>query len=155
MKGAVQVISQLDQAAITQVEKTNTFQLEVNGSTYELTMEDFDIVTEDIPGWQVASDGDITVALDVTITPELEAEGMARDLVNRIQNIRKDKDFEVTDRIHIRLQQHDAVASAIQQYGSYIQAETLAESLELVTEVKNGTEIELPGELNLLVGVEK
>ncbi|PHN07365.1 isoleucine--tRNA ligase [Flavilitoribacter nigricans] len=155
MKGAVQVISQLDQAAITQVEKTNSFQLEVNGTTYDLTLEDFDIVTEDIPGWQVASDGDITVALDVTITPELEAEGMARDLVNRIQNIRKDKDFEVTDRIHVRLQQHDAVASAIRQYGNYIQAETLAESLELTPEVKNGTEIELPGELNLLVSVEK
>ena len=155
MKGAVQVINQLDQAAITQIEKTNAFQLEVNGTAYELTMEDFDIVTEDIPGWQVASDGDVTVALDVTITPELEAEGMARDLVNRIQNIRKDKDFEVTDRIHVRLQQHDAVASAIQQYGSYIQAETLAESLELAADVKGGTEIELPGELNLLVSVEK
>lgn len=154
MKAAVQVISQLDQAAINEVEKTNAFQLQVNGTTYDLTLEDFDIVTEDIPGWQVAGDGDITVALDVTITPELEAEGMARDLVNRIQNIRKDKNFEVTDRIHIRLQEHAAVASAVQQYGSYIQAETLAESLELTDELADGTEIELPGELNLLVSVE-
>ena len=154
MKAAVQVISQLDQAAIGQVERTNAFQLEVNGTTYDLTLEDFDIVTEDIPGWQVASDGDVTVALDVTITPELEAEGMARDLVNRIQNIRKDKNFEVTDRIRVRLQEHEAVTPAVQQYGSYIQAETLAESLEMAPEVSDGTEIELPGELNLLVSVE-
>ncbi len=154
MKGAMQVITQLDQAAITQIEKTNAFQLEVNGNNYELTLEDFEIVTEDIPGWQVAGDGDVTVALDITITPELEAEGMARDLVNRIQNIRKDKNFEVTDRIRVRLQQHEAVAPAVQQYGSYIQAETLAESLEMAQEVADGTEIELPGELNLLVSVE-
>lgn len=154
MKGAMQVITQLDQAAITQIEKTNSFLLEVNGNSYDLTLEDLEIVTEDIPGWQVASDGDVTVALDVTITPELEAEGMARDLVNRIQNIRKDKNFEVTDRIRVRLQQHDAVTPAVQQYGSYIQAETLAESLEMAPEVTDGTEIELPGELNLLVSVE-
>lgn len=153
MKAAVEVINALDQAGISEIEKTNSFSLAINGNSYELSLEDLDIVTEDIPGWQVAGDGDITVALDVTVTPELEAEGMARDLVNRIQNIRKDKNFEVTDRIHIRLQMHQAVAAAVQQYGSYIQAETLAESLVLAPEVADGTEIELPGELNLLVSV--
>ncbi|MEZ4991101.1 MAG: DUF5915 domain-containing protein [Saprospiraceae bacterium] len=90
----------------------------------------------------------------MTITPDLEAEGMARDLVNRIQNIRKDKNFEVTDRIQIRLQKHQAVTPAVEQYGSYIQAETLAESLELTQELTDGTEIELPGDLKLLVNVE-
>jgi isoleucyl-tRNA synthetase len=154
MKAAGQIINELDQETINRIEKTNTLTLEVNGNTYELTSEDLDIVTEDIPGWQVASDADITVALDMTITPELEAEGMARDLVNRIQNIRKDKNFEVTDRIQIRLQEHQAVTPAVEQYGSYIQAETLAESLELTPELTSGTEIELPGDLKLLVDVE-
>ncbi|MCO6490372.1 MAG: isoleucine--tRNA ligase, partial [Phaeodactylibacter sp.] len=115
----------------------------------------FEITAEDIPGWQVASDDDITVALDITLDEELEAEGMARDIVNRIQNIRKDKDFEVTDKIRVALQKHDALVSAVEKYGEYIRAETLATELKLVEEISNGEEIELPGEVKVAISVDR
>lgn len=155
MKEAMDVISALGQEEIGLIEKTGTFTLPVNGATYDLTLEDFEILTEDIPGWQVASDGPLTVALDVTITPELEAEGMARDLVNRIQNIRKEKDFEVTDRIKVKVEKHIALDSALELFGDYINNETLANELTLVGQVPGGQEVELPGELKVMISVEK
>ena len=132
----------------------NKFILEANGESFELTLADFEITTEDIPGWQVANDGPLTVALDITITDALKAEGMARELVNRIQNLRKDKDFNVVDRINIRLQEHEIIQDAIAQFGDYIQDETLGLSLEVAAEV-SGDEIELPGEVKLMIAVEK
>ncbi|MCB0653112.1 MAG: isoleucine--tRNA ligase, partial [Saprospiraceae bacterium] len=155
MKEAMDVISALGQEEIGLIEKTGTFALSVNGATYDLTLEDFEILTEDIPGWQVASDGPLTVALDVTITPELEAEGMARDLVNRIQNIRKEKDFEVTDRIKVKVEKHIALDNALELFGDYINNETLANELTLVGEVPGGQEVELPGEVKVMISVEK
>ena len=97
----------------------------------------------------------LTVALDVTITPELEAEGMARDLVNRIQNIRKEKDFEVTDRIKVKVEKHIALDNALELFGDYINNETLANELTLVGEVPGGQEVELPGEVKVMISVEK
>ncbi len=155
MKDAVQIIKGLGQEDIQQIEAQNRYQLSINGDTFDLTLEDFEIITEDIPGWQVANDGPLTVALDVTITDELEAEGMARDLVNRIQNIRKDKDFEVTDKIAIAVEQHEAVSAAIAQFGDYIKSETLALSLGTVAAIEDGEAIELPGEVKLQISVQK
>lgn len=155
MKDAVQIINGLGQEDIQQIEAQNRYQLSINGDTFDLTLEDFEIITEDIPGWQVANDGPLTVALDVTITDELEAEGMARDLVNRIQNIRKDKDFEVTDKIAIAVEQHEAVSAAIAQFGDYIKSETLALSLGTVAAIEDGEAIELPGEVKLQISVQK
>lgn len=155
MKDAVQIINGLGQEDIQQIEAQNRYQLSINGDTFDLTLEDFEIITEDIPGWQVANDGPLTVALDVTITDELEAEGMARDLVNRIQNIRKDKDFEVTDKIAIAVEQHEAVSAAIAQFGDYIKSETLALSLGTAAAIENGEAIELPGEVKLQISVQK
>jgi isoleucyl-tRNA synthetase len=153
MKAAAQVIAGLSQEEIAQIEKNDHYQLVIGDETYDLTLEDFEITTEDIPGWLVANDGPLTVALDVTITPELEAEGMARELVNRIQNIRKNKDFNVTDRIKVALQQHETVKPAVQQFGQYIQHETLADALDLVEKVGNGEKIELPGDVELGISV--
>lgn len=155
MKDAVQIINGLGQEDIQQIEQQNLYQLSINGDTFDLTLEDFEIINEDIPGWQVANDGPLTVALDVTITDELEAEGMARDLVNRIQNIRKDKDFEVTDKIAIVVEQHEAVNAAIAQFGDYIKSETLALSLATAATIKDGEAIELPGEVKLQISVQK
>lgn len=155
MKAAQEVISNWTQADITQVEQSNHFSLNLNGETFDLTLEDVEITAEDIPGWQVATDGPLTVALDITITPELEAEGMARDIVNRIQNIRKDQDFDVTDRIVIKLQKHDAVLPAIEQFSDYIKSETLANSLDLIEGLNGGEKVELPGELELGIQVQK
>ena len=155
MKAAAQIIAGFDQDDISQIEKTNSYQLSINGDTYDLTLEDFEIVTEDIPGWQVATDGLLTVALDVTLTPSLLAEGMARELVNRIQNIRKDKGFDVTDRIKVTLEAHVAVQSAVNEFGDYIATETLADEITLVEKVSDGEQIELPGEVSICLRVEK
>jgi len=141
MKAAVEIISSLDQEAIAEIEKSNQFNLELDGEVFELTMEDFEIVTEDIPGWQVATDGPLVVALDMTLTDELIAEGYARDLVNRIQNLRKQKNFNVTDRIHITVGITQDIENAIAGFSEYIRGETLADSLELATEV-DGEEVE-------------
>lgn len=154
MKAAAQVISGLSQEDISAIEKTNSYQLNIEDDQYDLSLDDFEISTEDIPGWQVASDGTLTVALDISITEELEAEGMARDIVNRIQNIRKDQNFEVTDRINVSLQKHDQLVAAVQQFGGYIQSETLANNLQLVEDLNGGEEIELPGEVKVGIKVE-
>ncbi len=155
MKDAVQIINGLGQEDIHEIEQSNQYQLSINGDTYDLTLEDFEIITEDIPGWQVANDGALTVALDVNITAALEAEGMARDLVNRIQNIRKDKDFEVTDKIQVLVEQHAGVESAIAQFGSYIKDETLALDLASSAEMTDGELVELPGDIKLQIRVQK
>ena len=155
MKNAVQIINGLGQEDINQIEQSNQYTLSINGDTYDLTLEDFEIITEDIPGWQVANDGALTVALDVNISEDLEAEGMARDLVNRIQNIRKDKDFEVTDKIEVLVEQHSGVESAIEQFGSYIKDETLAVELTSSAELTEGEVVELPGDIKLHIKVQK
>ena len=155
MKIAAQAINSMSQDDIANIEQTGKYQLEANGNTYELTREDFEITAEDIPGLLVANDGKLTVALDITLTPELEAEGMARDIVNRIQNIRKDSGFEVTDKIKVTLQSADAVVPAVEQFGDYIKAETLTAELELSGAVAGGQEIELPGAVKVHIQVEK
>jgi isoleucyl-tRNA synthetase len=155
MKVAAQEINGMSQEDIANIEQTGKYTLAANGNTYELTLEDFEITAEDIPGLLVANDGPLTVALDITLTPELEAEGMARDIVNRIQNIRKDSGFEVTDKIKVVMEQADAVASAVAQFGDYIKAETLTADLQLSADVANGQEIELPGEVKVQIQVEK
>lgn len=155
MKDAVQIINQLGQEDINQIEQNNQYLLQINGDTHELTLEDFEIITEDIPGWQVANDGALTVALDIKVTEDLEAEGMARDLVNRIQNIRKDKNFDVTDKIEVVVAHHEAVQSAINQFGDYIKDETLALDLLTSSELKEGEAVELPGNIQVRIQVQK
>ena len=155
MKAAAGAIAQLSQEDIADIEKSGQYVLNIGESKYDLTMEDFEIMTEDIPGWEVANDGPITVALDIQLDDSLRAEGMARELVNRIQNLRKDKGFELTDRITIQVQKHADIVPAVEQFGSYITNETLATNLELVEEVKAGDEITLPEELTLQIGVLK
>ena len=155
MKAAAQAINGLNQEDIATIEKTQQYTLEVGGESFVLTLEDFEILTEDIPGWEVANDGPITVALDVTINDDLKAEGMARELINRIQNIRKDKGFELTDRITIHLEKREEVVPAIEQFGTYISSETLANKLSLVEKVKGEETITLPEEVTLGIEVEK
>ncbi len=155
MKEAAKQINSMSQEDIAEIEKTGAYTLQVNGNTYELALEDFEITAEDIPGLLVANDGKLTVALDITLTPDLEAEGMARDIVNRIQNIRKDSGFEVTDKIKVTLQHADAVVPAVNQFGDYIKAETLTSELQLAEELKQGQEVDLPGDVKVRVQVEK
>lgn len=152
MKGAQSAIEILTQADIKQIEKTNAFDLVVNGEIYPLDAGDFLITSEDIPGWQVANDGEVTVALDVTLTDELMAEGTARDLVNRIQNVRKDKDFNITDRITILIQKHNYIATAVNSFADYIKSETLADTLTLVDALE-GDNVELNDEVILTMKI--
>ncbi len=109
--------------------------VEINGEKFDLNLEDLIITSEDIPGWQVASDGALTVALDTTIDEKLAAEGTARELINRIQNIRKSSDFNIVDRISITLEDHPIIRNAVDQFGTYICNETLADNITLSTNV--------------------
>jgi len=127
--------------------------LELDGEKHELTLEDFVITSADIPGWSVANDGSLTVALDITLTDDLKAEGMARELVNRIQNIRKSSKFQVTDRIHVKIGYREILKPAIEQFGDYIKSEVLADSLELSQTVL-GEKVDLDG-VDVVFGVTK
>src|SRR5690606_14411871 len=113
MKAGAAAISQLGQKEISQIENTGTYQLEIEDRVYELGLEDFVIGSDDIEGWMVAKDDEITVALDIHLDSDLLSEGIARELVNRIQNLRKDADFEVTDRIRVTLSPHEMVNPAV------------------------------------------
>ncbi len=151
MKAGAAAINQLTNDDIVDIEKSGVYKLNIGDANYELGMEDFEITSEDIPGWQVATDKNITVALDVTLDDALLAEGMARELVNRIQNIRKTKDFNVTDRINITLEKHDSIAAAIDQFGSYICEEVLADELN-VSDSVSGDKIDLGDDVH--IGIE-
>ncbi|MBV6440675.1 MAG: Isoleucine--tRNA ligase [Saprospiraceae bacterium] len=151
MKEAATLIANFSNDEINALEKAGSLAISINGNAYTLTPEDLIVTTEDLPGWKVASDGDLTVALDVTLTPELLAEGTARDLVNRIQNIRKDKDFNVTDRVTVTLEKHAAILDAVEKFRDYIKAEVLATDLVLADSV-DGEKIELEDEV--VVGIE-
>jgi isoleucyl-tRNA synthetase len=142
MQAVAARIAAFDQAEIGALEKNGSITLSVEDSTYTLTLDDVIITAEDLPGWKTAGDGSLTVALDVTLTPELQAEGIARDLVNRIQNLRKEMGFNVTDRVRIELEGHPALLPAVHHFGDYIQSEVLATELVLNT-FQEGTPVEL------------
>jgi isoleucyl-tRNA synthetase len=138
MKSIAAEVLKMTQADISSLETEGQFRIMAEGQEVALTLEDVEIVSKDIPGWSVASEGGITVALDVTITDELYNEGLARELVNRIQNLRKDSGLEVTDRIVLKVKASDKVTPAIEANRGYICAETLAQSLELLNELPKG-----------------
>ena len=152
MKDAAAFIAAMSNEDINALEKSGALEVAFNGNSYTLTPDDLLVTTEDLPGWKVATDADLTVALDVTLTEALLAEGAARDLVNRIQNLRKEKDFNVTDRIDVRIEKHDAILNAVGQFGDYIKAEVLANSLILADTVA-GDAVELNDEVTLQVEV--
>ena len=140
---------------ISAIEKNGSFDITLDGETVTLTLEDVLISSQDIPGWSVASDYGVTVALDVTLTEELKQEGIARDLVNRIQNLRKDMGLEVQDKITIKVSKHDdLVNSALENFASYIQTETQALSLDVNGSVTEGTVLDMD-DFELTVKVEK
>ncbi|RZJ59021.1 MAG: isoleucine--tRNA ligase, partial [Flavobacterium sp.] len=116
-----------------------------------LTSEDVEISSQDIEGWLVANSNGITVALDITITDELRKEGVARELVNRIQNARKDSGFEVTDRIKVHLKESEALQEAVTANVEYIKSETLTDELHFSKEIENGIEIEFDDIKTLLL----
>lgn len=143
MKSVAAVIGGFTDADIATIERDGHFNLVVEGEQVQIQLSDVEIISEDIPGWTVANKGALTVALDITITPQLQDEGNARELVNRIQKIRKDSDFALTDRISVTVESVETLKSAIVNYNDYICTEILADSLELVDRLHDGTEIEV------------
>ena len=143
MKTVAGLLSQFTQDQIRLLEKDGQFNLPVDGEDLILQASDVEITSEYIPGWMVASKGQLTVALDVTITEELEHEGNAREFVNRIQKIRKDSGFELTDRINVSILENAALQHSLNQYKDYICAEILADSLAFYPVLNEGTEIEV------------
>ena len=141
MKSVAAAVSEFSQEAIMELEQMGKYTLMLDGSEVTIETSDVDIISEDIPGWLVANEGRLTVALDVTITDELRREGIARELVNRIQNIRKSNGFEITDKIKISLSKNQETDDAVIEYNNYICNQVLGTSLELVDEVKEGTEL--------------
>ncbi|WP_296383151.1 isoleucine--tRNA ligase [Winogradskyella sp.] len=126
---------------IKKIEQNGSVDVEINGKNITLGLDDVEITSQDIEGWLVANEGALTVALDVTISEELRKEGVARELVNRIQNLRKDSGFEVTDRIDVQIQNDAQVAAAIVSNEEYIKSETLTEDLKIIDNLNNGIEI--------------
>ena len=135
MKEISTAVSAMTQHEIISFESTGTRSFTINGTVVSLTLEDVEIVSEDIPGWQVANDGRLTVALDITVTADLRNEGIAREFVNRIQNIRKESGFDVTDKITVLIEDHELLREAIKLHSSYIGSQTLATSVSVVPAV--------------------
>jgi isoleucyl-tRNA synthetase len=134
VSGAINALSQEDIAAF---ENAGSLAIQVDGESVLLDLEDVEIISEDIPGWLVANEGRLTVALDIHITEELRQEGMARELINRIQNIRKESGFDVTDKIEVLIEKHELINDAVESHGQYIGSQTLANSVLLKDSLEN------------------
>ena len=142
MKAVAAQMSTLSQEAIAEFEKNGQYTLDIDGVPAVVDINDVEIFSEDIPGWQVANEGKLTVALEVTVTEELRKEGIARELVNRIQNIRKSSGLEIVDRIHVYLSKNTIINDAVIEYNNYICNQVLANDITLMDEVSDGTELE-------------
>lgn len=148
MKDLGKAITGMSQKQIAELEKAGSYTFEAFDEKPVISLEEVDIIPEDIPGWLVANDNNITVALDVTVTPELKNEGTARELINRIQNIRKTSEFEITDKVKVELSDNESVKEALDQFGDYIAAQVLAESISFldVDDNKDVTDLDIDGE---------
>ncbi len=154
MKAVAAAVSEMSQEAIAELEKNGSYTFDLNGTPAVVEVTDVEIFSEDIPGWLVANEGKLTVALEVTVTEELRREGIARELVNRIQNIRKSSGFEITDKIAIVLSKNPNTDEAVNEYNTYICNQVLANSLVLSDELVEGTELNFD-DFSLFVQVTK
>ena len=153
MKAVAAAMEALDQEAIALLEKEGTYTLTIEGAPLTVEVADVEIINEDIPGWLVANEGKLTVALEVEVTEELRREGIARELVNRIQNIRKSSGFEITDKINVTLTHNEQTDAAVEEYKQYICTQVQANELTLA-EVTEGTELDFD-DFKLVARVEK
>lgn len=155
MKALAAAIQQMSQDDINAFEKAGTFTLQVDGQEAVLERADVEIISEDIPGWLVANEGRLTVALDITVTDELKKEGLARELVNRIQNLRKSSGFEITDKVNITLASSAEMDGAVEAYQEYIKSQVLANNLVITVEpISDATSLDFE-DFTLAVKVEK
>ena len=157
MKQIAGSVTGFTQEDISRLERLGSYDLNINGEPIVLSLEDVEIQTEDVPGWLVASEGGLTIALDIKLTEELKQEGIAREFINKIQNIRKDSDFEVTDRIVLKIQKNERFNLAVENYRDYISNQTLANELVLVDEISQDSAhvVEIDTDLEAVLLVEK
>ena len=153
MKSVAATVAEMSQQQIAELEKTGVCPVTLpSGETVQIEVADVDIISEDMPGWTVANDGNLTVALDIQITDELRTEGVARELVKRIQNIRKESGFEITDRIAVTLEHNEQTDKAVDQFKDYICGQVLANSLTVVDKLDNAVELDLDDyKVNILI----
>jgi len=142
MKEIANAMNSFGNHEIGEIERNGKYTMTLPTGDVELTPEDVEIITEDMPGWLVANEGKLTVALDITVTDALLREGVARELVNRIQNIRKSNGYEIVDRISIQIEGREEINDAVNEYSGYIASQTLANSVELVLNLDDATELE-------------
>lgn len=154
MKQLSKLIAGMSQKEIVEYENNGSFTFDIDGHAVTITAEDAEVYSEDIPGWLVANSGKLTVALDITVTEELKREGVAREIVNRIQNLRKGKNFEITDRISVKVACSESTAAAITDFKSYISKQVLATEVAIVPSLEDGEEVMLDDEA-LKIQVEK
>ena len=154
MKQVAAAVTAMNQEQISVLENEGKIVLDLNGTPAEIETSEVEIFSEDIPGWVVANEGVLTVALDTVVTEELRREGIARELVSKIQNIRKGSGFEITDKIKVSLSKNEQTDSAVKEYNTYICNQVLANSLNLVDEVKDGIELSFD-DFSLYVSVVK
>ena len=152
MKGVAAQMAALSQDDIARLEKDGKLMITVDGNNLEVLADDVDIISEDIPGWLVSNEGNLTVALEVELTDELRREGMARELINRIQNLRKDGGLEITDRVVVTLAPNKETDAAIESYGELVKAQVLANKIEIAP--NDGTEVDFD-DFKLNIKVEK
>ena len=154
MKAVAAAVAEMSQEAIAELERNGYYEFDLSGEKARIETSDVEIFSEDIPGWLVANEGKLTVALEVTLTEELKREGIARELVNRIQNIRKNSGLEITDKIEIVLSKNTRTDDAVNEYNKYICTQVLANSLVLADEVPDGIELNLD-DFSLMIKVTK
>ena len=154
MKYAVKAIKNLDKKDIAKLEKEQQIEIDINGELKVIKLEEVEIVSEDIEGWLVTSQNNITVALDIHIDDKLKNEGIARELVNRIQNLRKDSDLNVTDHIAVQMQNDNIIVKAVEENLTYIKRETLTQNISFANQLKNGRNIEFD-DVNTVITLKK
>jgi isoleucyl-tRNA synthetase len=154
MKQVATMLSEMPQKSILDFEKTSVCTLQLGGQAVVVDISDVEILSEDIPGWLVANDGRLTVALDITLTDALRNEGLARELVNRIQNMRKSNGFEISDRIKIQITDNEEIKRTVDQWKHYIMSQTLADNIELTDNVHDGIALDFD-EMDLMMSVKK
>lgn len=155
MKQISALVAEMGQSDIFEFEKDGRYELHIGSDTVELGLEDVEILSEDIPGWLVANEGRLTVALDINVTKELKEEGIARELINRIQNLRKESDFDVTDKITLAIGRHEEINEAVEHFSAYIASQVLADHVELTdTRDDKARDVEID-EIHTFIKVEK
>lgn len=153
MKALAAAIAAMSQDDIAKMESEGSFDFQLSSFNYTIESEDVEIITEDMPGWLVANNGILTIALDIELTDALIEEGIARELINRIQNLRKSSGLEITDRIAIVLEDREEIHNAVLHCGDYIAGQVLATSLTLAADVQ-GESVEMDG-YNVNINIQK